>query len=195
MPVQTAEQRARQILARLWYDFASPTGNMIRATSAFLVITAAALLVTWGVSPAESQQARPTVPAPVAIEFPAELAEVNAEVERLSAQVERAPELPDASRDPFNFAPRVRAPREIVPVSQPVASEPVVVPPSWPSLVAIMTRASDGAFEVALADRADALHVVTAGASVGAFIVSEVTADFVVVSDPSSGLSTRLTVR
>lgn len=169
---------------------------MLRATSAFLVTVAAALLITWGVSPAESRQARPALAQTSSIEFPPELAEVTEEVGRLTSRLTRVSDLDGPARDPFSFASRARPAREVrAPLADVVVAPAVSVRPTWPSLVAIMSRATDGAFEAALSDPADELHVVSVGASVGTFIVADITSEAVVLSDPASGQSTRLSMR
>jgi hypothetical protein len=170
---------------------------MLRTTASVLLVGGVTLLVTWGVRPAESQA--PRTPARVSPDvlppLPAELDEIDLEVERLSARLDRRStfDLPD--RDPFNFVSRARVLRAPAPDVEPLALPAEIVRPDWPSLVAIMARTEGAGLEVALTDRAGDLHVVSAGAALGSFVVTEVTADVVTITDQSSGQTTRLTVR
>jgi hypothetical protein len=169
---------------------------MLRATSLTLLLSGSVLLVTWAALPAESQQPRARTLPPVAAEIPADLAAVNAEVDRLVGRLERHVDFPPPARDLFHYASRrPAAPEVIAPAGPRPAIAAELLRPSWPSLVAIMGPGVDGTFEVALSDRTGELHVVTSGGSVGAFVVSEITVDAVVLSDPASGETTRLTVR
>jgi hypothetical protein len=169
---------------------------VLRVTSSLLLLAGLLLIVTWGARPAESQST-PNPPRPsraVGLGLPAELADVNAEVERLTDRLDRDVVFPPPSRDLFNFGTRASARRDVV--APPESIDPVGVPPAppaWPSLVAIME--SGESVEVALADALGELQVVKAGGTFGAFLVSDVTRDAVVISDPVSGQSTRLTVR
>jgi hypothetical protein len=127
--------------------------------------------------------------------LPAELNEIDLEVERLSARLGQKAGYPPPSRDPFNFAPRRSEPREMqVPVDLP-APPAEFVQPMWPSLVAIMVKADGVGLEVALASRDGELFVLGSGALMGSFLVSELTADAVTLSDQTSGQSTRLSIR
>lgn len=169
---------------------------MLRTTASVLLLGGVALLVTWGVRPAESQA--PRTPARVSADalppLPAELDEIDLEVERLSIRLDRKAAFDVPARDPFNFASRPRVSRVPVPTVDELA--PVeVVRPEWPSLVAIMTKAEGSGLEVALTDRAGELHVASAGDALGSFVVSEITSDVVTITDRASGQTTRLTVR
>jgi hypothetical protein len=86
-------------------------------------------------------------------------------------------------------------PRAPAPDVEPLATPVEIVRPEWPSLVAIMAKTEGTGLEVALTDRTGDLHVVSAGAALGSFIVTEITADVVTITDQSSGQTTRLTVR
>ena len=169
---------------------------MLRATALFLLAGGVALLVTWGVRPAESQSSR-TVPRTAASsgDFPAELNEVNLELDRLSAHLDRLVVYPAPARDLFHFVSRSRPLRELPPQMDVPAVVQEVPRPVWPELVAIMARPEGGRLDVALTDRAGELQVVSAGATLGEFVVTEITADAVVLTDQPSGQTTRLTIR
>jgi hypothetical protein len=170
---------------------------MLRATASLLLFGAVALLVTWGVRPAASQSTRtpPRVAADTLPALPAELNEIDLEVERLSARLDRKTGYPPPSRDPFNFAPSARTAREVaMPVDLPLPPTEIIRP-SWPSLVAIMTKLDGVGLEVALTDRAGEVHVLGGGGVLGSFLVTELTAEAVTLSDQVSGQSTRLSIR
>lgn len=169
---------------------------MVRATASFLLVGGVALLITWGVRPAESQASR-TVPA-VAIDatpIPPEIHEINLAVDRLSEQLARRPEATPSVRDPFTFAAVSRPTRPSPSPIETPAAEPVMPRPEWPALVAIMAAANGSELEVALTDPAGDLHVVGRGASVGPVVVSDVSADTVVLTDTVSGQTARLSIR
>ena len=169
---------------------------MLRATASLLFLGAVALLVTWGVVPAESQSPRPRVVTGDALaQFPAELNEIDLEVERLSARLGQKAGYPPPSRDPFNFAPRRHEPREM-PMTDDLPAPPAAfVQPMWPSLVAILVKADGVGLEVALASRDGEVYVLGNGGAMGSFLVSELTADAVTLSDQMSGQSTQLGIR
>lgn len=169
---------------------------MLRATSLLLLVVGTTLIVVWGAAPAQSQQRRPSTASMVASPDPPELGVVRSEVERLVSRLDRDVTFAVPARDPFHFAASPRATRDLAPPpdAMPVALvEPAA--PEWPSLVAIVSPPDGGVLEVALSDRSDELHVVRAGQSVGQFLVTEIGADSVALSEPASGRTTRLALR
>ena len=180
------------------FGLRNQTEHMARATSLILLICGSLLLVTWLVSPASSA---PQTSAPQVVDLgplPAELADVNAQLDRLKTRLDRTVDVPVPSRDPFHFAARrsVDRPAPVATPSMPVEMmAPPVLTPSWPTLVAILTAPDDGSLQAALSDRDETMYVVSVGGVAGAFTVTEIAPEAITVTDPTSGQSTRLSLR
>jgi hypothetical protein len=173
---------------------------MARALSTLLLLTGATLLVTWLSTPAVSAPSPQAVPPRTAMDDVAPLvSDVDAEVLSLHDRLTTPPAYPEPARDPFSYAarpmpPRVRDARPAV--AMPAA--PVVVPETpRPTLVAILSGDDAAAPRAVFAlpgEDAD-VHFVAAGASIGGFVVSDVQDDAVVLTDPRTNTTTRLTLR
>jgi hypothetical protein len=126
----------------------------------------------------------------------AELAEVNAQLDRLKTRLDRVVDVPVPSRDPFHFAARRPVDRPTAMPDMPAEmTAPPVLTPSWPTLVAILTAPEDGSLQAALSDGDETMYVVPAGGAAGAFTVTEIAPEAITVTDTASGQSTRLSLR
>jgi hypothetical protein len=167
---------------------------MARATSALLLVAGAALLVMWVVSPATS--APPpyaTVPETPLDRAAPVLADINAQAARLRERLDRAAPYPPPTRNPFTFAePASRHPAVVEPEPEPEPEATAL------HLVAILSGDASGTpgrrAVFALSDDAD-VRFVTKGDVVGAFVVSDVQADGVVLTDRRSGSVVHLALR
>lgn len=170
---------------------------MARATSVVLLASGVLLLLTWLVSPASSapQVNRvAVVPDTGVAALPSELLDVNREVDRLRARLDRDVGYPEPARDPFHFGSRARVEHTAPMATSDTTAEPAVIEPSWPTLVAILASDSGGPLQAALSDAADGVQILEAGATIGTFTVTDVTADAVALADPVSGQSVRLSL-
>jgi hypothetical protein len=162
-----------------------------RITSAVFLFGGAALFVMWVVSPASSapQTPNPNTPS-TATEAPA--SESVVEPVRLPDTEAPAPEYRVPVRDPFAFESRPRSPR--VPAG---AETPAVVRPQLPSLVAILTDTTPAGDvrRAALSDAAGEVRIVRAGDVHGAFTISDVRPDVLVLVETSTGDTYHLALR
>lgn len=171
---------------------------MARAMSTLLLLAGATLLVTWLVTPAASAPPLQT-PAPhtqLDDEAPL-LADVNAQVLELRDRIGARPAYPAPVRDPFSYATRARQSRA---AQSPVVPEPVAAPvpvvPTPPALVAILSADATSPRRAVLATPGgDDVQFVVAGGTIGRFLVREIQDDVVVLADPQTDATTRLTLR
>jgi len=162
---------------------------MKHAASTILLLASAALLASRLVSPASSapQPRRLDVDAPDQAS-PA-LAEVNAEVDRLRDRLASVPDFSAPSRDPFSFGRAPERTRAPLPVATPApVAEPVVVTPSLPKLVAILSAAGpdDVTGRTAVLAIGDDVQFKKSGDDVGAFRVEMVSVDALVLVERAS---------
>jgi hypothetical protein len=170
---------------------------LARAMSTLLLLAGAALLVTWLVTPAASAPP-PQAPAPhTALDDDAPLlADVNAQVLELRDRIGARPVYPPPVRDPFSYVTRTRQPRASVPsVVRESVEPPVPVGPAPPALVAILSAsASSPRRAVLAAPGADDVQFVAAGGTIGRFVVRDIEDDVVILADPETNATTRLTL-
>ena len=201
MPALRGEQRARQILTRLWYDRAvHPHHDMARVTSTLLLLSGALLLVTWLAAPASSAPPAQATPLVRTIdEVKPVLDDVNEQVDRLKERLAGQVEYPTPTRDPFRFAEPVRSvrPESVPEFVRQLESMMVSAEPAWPRLVAILSSHTDGqpSLRAAFSTSDERIAIVSAGGSVGGFTVADVTSDSIRLTDPVTGQSTRITLQ
>ncbi len=153
-----------------------------------LICGGALLLLIWQVSPATSAPPPPRNAVSSELDQAAPvLAEVTSQVDRLRERLATVPTFPPPSRDPFNFGRRPDPTPRPAPAAAPATTEPAPAPP-LPSIVAILLTSVDGA-DVRTAAFAvdDDVQLVTAGQTIGQFIVRSISADHVVLVDRASG--------
>jgi hypothetical protein len=99
-----------------------------------------------------------------------------------------APEYPPPARDPFNFGNRPAPPR---PGGTRADAPPIPAPPPpLPTLVAIISKPTDGGvLHTAVFGAGNGIAFANAGDAIGALILNDITPDSVVLLDPRTGAS------
>jgi hypothetical protein len=168
---------------------------MSRSTSTLALLGAAAALVTWMVPPASSAPSPSPLPAFVEVPRP-ELIEMNRQVDRLRARVEASPrQAPEPTRDPFNFGRRPEPPRPAMPrVAMPDPPPAPVLPP-LPRLVAVIRESPESDTRSAVLSNGDDVAFVAPGDRYAGYVISAVTETGLVLTEPNSGQSVRLSLQ
>jgi hypothetical protein len=164
---------------------------MLRIAAVTLVV-GATLLMSWALAPATARPAldRPgMLDASLAAGMPL-LVQAADDLDRLRERLRGLPPYQPPARDPF----RVRTPAAVTPESG--GETPTVSAPALPRLVAILTSdAADTPSPRAAVSVNGVIRVVGAGDLIGALQVVRVTADAILLLDPSTRATFRLTLR
>jgi hypothetical protein len=163
---------------------------MQRTASAIGIFGGAAFLVAWLVAPASS--APTAVARPPAFLFDkVALADLTAQVARLSDRLSQTDIYPPPVRDPFRFGRSTDQP-EPVPSSADFVPAPPR-PPQLPKLVAILAAPGDALPQrSAVFSEGDGVRIATSGEIVAGLTISAITDEGVTLLDPANGTTFQL---
>ena len=159
---------------------------MRQTASAIGIFGGAAFLVAWLVSPASSAPPALVRPPAFLVDKVA-LADLDAQVARLTDRLSQPSGYPEPVRDPFRFGRSTDRP-------EPAPTSPVDLGPAppapirLPKLVAILAALGEGQPQrSAVFSEGDGVRIATSGESVAGLTIGAITDDGVTLLDPANG--------
>jgi hypothetical protein len=163
----------------------------MRQTASAIIFGGAAFLVAWLVSPAASAPTALVQPPAFLVDEVA-LADLDAQVARLSDRLSQPSDYPEPVRDPFRFGRSTDRPEPAAPSSVDVRSASPA-PMLLPKLVAILAVPAEGlAQRSAVLEEGDSVRIASTGEHVGALTIAAITDEGVTLIDPANGAIVQL---